>query len=55
MQKPSDLKIQLSNLYEEFSSLGDSKSVAEKALALAETAITAYENSEHEIKILTGC
>ena len=54
MQKPADLKAQLSKLYEELSS-GDSKSVAEKALALAETAIAAYEGSEREIKILTGC
>jgi len=55
MPKSSELKTQLSKLYEELSSSGDSKAVAEKALALAKTTIDALENSEREIKIFTGC
>ena len=55
MQKPADLKAQLSKLKEKFESDEDFKSLVEESLALAETAIDAFENSEREIKILTGC
>ena len=55
MLTSSDLNTTLSKLNEELSCSKDPKAVAQKALALAKTAIDAFEKSEREIKILTGC
>ena len=55
MIKSSDLNTKLANLNEKLLSSEDYKSIAEEALTLAKTAIDAFEISEREIKILTGC